>query len=67
MTVIHKAPAAMTVQPNLTDYDASRASFDWSDVPNLCEGMEKASTTSGMPHWTATSRARAPTPPPYAS
>ncbi|OBC00396.1 acetate--CoA ligase [Mycobacterium sp. 852013-50091_SCH5140682] len=41
MTVIHKAPAAMAVRPNLSDYDETCASFDWADVPNLCEGMGK--------------------------
>lgn len=39
MTVIHHAPADSAVLPNLTDYDGIRARFDWSDVPNLCEGM----------------------------
>lgn len=39
MTVIRKTPADLAVPPNLTDYARIRAGFDWSDVPNLCEGM----------------------------
>lgn len=39
MTVIHQAPADSAVLPNLTDYDGTHARFDWSDVPNLCDGM----------------------------
>ncbi|MGD1254531.1 acetate--CoA ligase [Mycobacterium seoulense] len=39
MDVIHKTAADSRVRPNLTDYEHERARFDWSDVPNLCEGM----------------------------
>ncbi|MCV7204307.1 acetate--CoA ligase [Mycolicibacterium peregrinum] len=39
MTVIHQAPTDSAVQPNLTDYDGTRAKFSWSDIPNLCDGM----------------------------
>lgn len=39
MSVIHQTPADSPVQPNFTDYDDTRARFDWSDVPDLCEGM----------------------------
>lgn len=39
MTVIHQTPADSPLRPNLTDYDDTRARFDWSDVPNLCDGM----------------------------
>ena len=37
--IIHKGPADRTVTPNLDDYDATRASFAWSQVPDLCKGM----------------------------
>ncbi len=37
--VIRKGPADLKVAPNLDDYDAARASFAWSQVPDLCEGM----------------------------
>ena len=39
MDVIHKAPNAGGVRPNLADYEQGRAQFRWSDVPPLCEGM----------------------------
>ena len=39
MTVIHKTVDDFHVPPNLTDYDHARAAFDWSKVPELCEGM----------------------------
>lgn len=39
MDVIRKTAADFSVPPNLTDYERERARFDWSDVPNLCEGM----------------------------
>lgn len=39
MDVIHKTAADSRVRPNLTDYEHERARFQWSDVPNLCEGM----------------------------
>ncbi len=39
MDVIHKTAADSRVRPNLTDYEHERARFEWSDVPNLCEGM----------------------------
>ena len=37
--VIQKGPADLRVTPNLDDYDATRASFAWSQVPDLCAGM----------------------------
>ena len=37
--VIHKGPDDLKVSPNLDDYDATRASFAWSQVPDLCQGM----------------------------
>ena len=40
MDVIHKGPADLKVTPNLTDYEQSRATFDWSAVPELCAGLE---------------------------
>jgi acetyl-CoA synthetase len=38
-TIIHKGPADLKVIPNFTDYDATRASFSWSQVTDLCTGM----------------------------
>ncbi|MEI6253934.1 MAG: acetate--CoA ligase [Mycobacteriaceae bacterium] len=37
--IIHKGPADLKVTPNLDDYDATRASFAWSQVPDVCAGM----------------------------
>ncbi len=37
--IIHKGPADFQVTPNFVDYDATRASFTWADVPDLCGGM----------------------------
>lgn len=39
MELIHKTAHDRRVRPNLTDYQQTRALFDWSDVPALCEGM----------------------------
>ena len=39
VAVIHKTAADWRVAPNLTDYDAARAAFDWTTVPNVCAGM----------------------------
>ena len=39
MDVIHKGPGDLKVTPNLTDYEQTRASFDWSAVPDVCAGM----------------------------
>jgi acetyl-CoA synthetase len=36
VAVIHKNPQDWQVPPNLLDYDAVRAQFDWAAVPNLC-------------------------------
>jgi acetyl-CoA synthetase len=38
-TVIHKGPADLKVSPNLSQYEGTRASFDWSAVPDPCAGM----------------------------
>ena len=38
-SVIHKGPADRRVEPNLDDYDATRAAFAWSQIPDLCAGM----------------------------
>ena len=38
-TIIRKGPADFTVTPNLDDYEKTRASFSWSQVPDLCAGM----------------------------
>jgi len=37
--VIRKTHADCRVRPNFEDYEHARATFDWSDVPALCEGM----------------------------
>ncbi|MDR3661323.1 MAG: acetate--CoA ligase [Mycobacterium sp.] len=39
MAVIHKTARDWSIPPNLRDYAQTRTNFDWSDVPNLCEGM----------------------------
>lgn len=39
MTTIHKAQADWRVRPNFSDYERTRANFDWSVLPNLCAGM----------------------------
>ena len=39
MTTIHKSADDLRVAPNLTDYERTRAEFDWSKVPNPCAGM----------------------------
>ena len=37
--IIRKGPADLKVTPNLEDYYGTRASFAWSQVPDLCAGM----------------------------
>jgi len=37
--IIHKTSADLRVEPNLRDYEHTRAEFAWSDVPELCAGM----------------------------
>src|SRR5512143_2835317 len=39
MTVIHKTAHDLRVTPNLSDYDRTRAEFDWSDIADPCAGM----------------------------
>ncbi|WP_431234841.1 acetate--CoA ligase [Mycolicibacterium psychrotolerans] len=39
MDVIHKGEDDLKVTPNLVDYAQTRASFRWSDVPELCAEM----------------------------
>lgn len=39
MDIVRKTPHDYRVQPNLMDYEKARAQFQWSDVPELCEGM----------------------------
>lgn len=39
MDVIHKGATDRKVAPNLTDYAQSRATFDWTAVPDVCAGM----------------------------
>jgi|LakMenEpi03Aug12_release.lakeMendotaPanAssembly.Ray.scaffolds.fasta_scaffold08142_17 acetyl-CoA synthetase len=38
-TTIGKGPADLKVAPNLDNYDATRASFRWNQIPDLCAGM----------------------------
>ncbi len=37
--IIHKEPTAFRVPPNLADYDAARATFDWGDARAHLEGL----------------------------
>ncbi|WP_431237715.1 acetate--CoA ligase [Mycolicibacterium aichiense] len=39
MDVIHQGDGDLKVTPNLVDYAQTRASFRWSDVPDLCAAM----------------------------
>ncbi len=39
MEIIHKDAGDLKLAPNFTDYEQTRASFSWSDVPELCAGM----------------------------
>jgi acetyl-CoA synthetase len=39
VTVIHKTADDHRVPPNFKDYERTRSEFNWSDVPDLCEGM----------------------------
>lgn len=39
MSVIHKTVRDWSVTPNLTDYDRTRETFDWAEVPDPCAGM----------------------------
>jgi len=38
-TIIRKGSSDLKVAPNLEDYDGTRASFTWSQIPDLCAGM----------------------------
>jgi acetyl-CoA synthetase len=40
VTNIIRPPDNYRVTPNLRDYGHTRAEFDWSDVPDVCKGME---------------------------
>ncbi len=42
MDIIHKTAVDVRVDPNLRDYERTRAEFAWSDVPELCDGMGDA-------------------------
>ncbi|MDI3315279.1 MAG: acetate--CoA ligase [Mycobacterium sp.] len=39
MQIIHKSADDLVVTPNFTDYQQICSTFDWADVPPLCEGM----------------------------
>jgi acetyl-CoA synthetase len=45
--IIHKGPEDLKLTPNLDNYDATRASFTWSQVPDLCAGMGCPDRKSG--------------------
>ncbi|WP_432246473.1 acetate--CoA ligase [Mycolicibacterium sp. ELW1] len=47
MDVIHKGDDDLKVAPNLIDYAQTRASFRWSDVPDLCAGMGEGGCNIG--------------------
>ncbi|MBI3689827.1 MAG: AMP-binding protein, partial [Mycolicibacterium aromaticivorans] len=47
MDVIHKGEDDLKVAPNLIDYAQTRASFRWSDVPDLCTGMGQGGCNIG--------------------
>ena len=38
-SIIRKGPADLSVTPNLENYEKTRASFTWSQVPDPCAGM----------------------------
>ena len=39
MEIIHKDAGDLKLAPNFTDYEQTRASFSWAEVPELCAGM----------------------------
>ncbi len=39
-SIIRKGPSDLKVAPNLGDYDATRASFSWTQVADPCAGMQ---------------------------
>ena len=39
MDIIHKGVGDLKLTPNFTDYETTRESFTWSQVPDLCAGM----------------------------
>ncbi|MGB2922124.1 MAG: acetate--CoA ligase [Mycobacterium sp.] len=39
MTIIHKTPGTWRLPPNFSDYQQTRAAFDWAEVPDVCAGM----------------------------
>ena len=45
--IIHKGPADLKVTPNFEDYEATRAGFAWSQVPDLFAGMAPGKTGPG--------------------
>ncbi len=47
MDVIHKGEDDLKVAPNLIDYAQTRASFRWSDVPDLCAEMGQGGCNIG--------------------
>ena len=36
---IRKGPTDLRVTPNFSEYQATRASFDWAELPDVCAGM----------------------------
>lgn len=49
-----------SVTPNLTDYDAERATFSWSREAQRLDGLPGAASTSPMRPWFATPGATGP-------
>lgn len=45
--VIHKGPSDLKVVPNLDNYDETRASFSWSELPDLCDEMVRSGDRPG--------------------
>ena len=46
-TIIHKGPSDLKVPPNLDNYDETRASFSWSELPGVCNAMDRARNQPG--------------------
>lgn len=46
--IINKTADDWRVTPNFTDYDQTRAAFEWAAVPDLCADMGPTAATSPM-------------------
>ncbi len=47
MDIIGKGVGDLKLTPNFTDYEKTRESFTWSQVPDLCAGMARSATGPG--------------------